>query len=231
MWGCDIVQSIWQPSFAWLQNQNNQLKTISNLVFDTTVPVNKVFDTTVVMLTEFQQKFPGRGPKLKQSPARWKPLATGELKANFDGAVFANPGETGIGVVIQNEFGEVMAALSEKIALPTSVETLELLAARRATVFAMELGLQQISFEGDAEGVIKALSKRDVTHSLVGHLVKDFRSIASSLGTFSLSHTRRQGNNVAYALAWRARFSFPLLVWMEDVPPNILHYVLEDFPS
>ena len=94
--------------------------------------------------------------------------------------MFAKLGETGIGVVIQNEFGEVMAALSEKIALPSSVETLELLAARRATVFAMELGLQQISFEGDAEGVIKALSQRDVTHSLVGHLVKDFRSIASS---------------------------------------------------
>ena len=145
--------------------------------------------------------------------------------------MFADTSEAGIGVVIQNEFGEVMAALSEKIALPSSVETLELLAARRATVIAMELGLQQISFEGDAEGVIKALSQRDVTHSPVGHLVKDFRSIASSLGTFSLSHTKRQGNNVAHALARTACFSFPLLVWMEDVPPSILHYVLRDFPS
>ena len=105
------------------------------------------------------------------------------------------------------------------------------IAARKAAVFVVELGLQQISFEGDDEGVIKALSQKDVTHSPVGHLVKDFRSITSSLGTFSLSHTRRQGNNVAHALAWRARFSFSLLVWMEDVPPNILHYVLEDFPS
>ena len=163
-------------------------------------------------------------------------LSTGELKANFDGTVFADMGEADIGVVIRNEFGEVMAALSEKIALPSSVETLELLVARRVVVFAVELGLQQISFEGDANGVIKALSQRDVTHSPVGHLVKDhlvkdFRSIASSLGTFSLSHTRRQGNNVAHALARRALFSFPLLVWMEDVPPNILHYVLKDFPS
>ena len=144
------------------------------------MPVNKVFDTTVVMLTEFQQKFPGRGPKLKQSPARWKPPATGELKANFDGAVFADTGEAGIGVVIWNEFGEVMAALFEKIALLSSMETLELLAARRAAVFAVELGLQQISFEGDTEGVIKALSQRDVTLSPVDHIVKDFRSIASS---------------------------------------------------
>ena len=201
VWGCDTVQSVWQPSFAWLQNQNNQLKTISDLVGivlsgsarldvfamvawsvwcyrnkircnEQTVPVNRVFDTTVVILTEFQQKFPGHGPKLKQSPARWKPPATGELKANFDGAVFVDTGEAGIGVVIQNEFGEVMATLSEKIALPPSVETLELLAARRAAVFAVELGLQKISFEGDAEGVIKALLQRDVTHSPVGHLLK-----------------------------------------------------------
>ena len=108
------------------------------------MPVNKVFDMVVVMLTEFQQKFPGRGPKLKQYLARWKPLATGELKSNFDGAVFANTGEASIGVVIRNEFGEVMAALSKKIVLPSSMETLESLVARRAAVFAIEHSLQQI---------------------------------------------------------------------------------------
>ena len=83
VWGCDTVQSAWQPSFTWLQNQNNQLKTISDLVGivqfasarldvfaavvwsvwcrrnkircnEQTVPVNKVFDAAVVMLTEFQ---------------------------------------------------------------------------------------------------------------------------------------------------------------------------------
>ena len=217
VWGCDTVQSVWQPSFAWLQSQNNEMKTISDLVGivlsasawldvfavvawsiwcrrnkircnEQTVPVNKVFDAAVVMLTEFQQKFPGRGPKLKQSPARWKPPATGELKANFDGAVFANTGEAGIGVVIRNEYGEVMAALSEKIALPSSVETLELLVARRAAVFAVELGLQHISFEGDAEGVKKALAQRDVTHSPVGHIVKDFKSSKFLRNFFTLPY-------------------------------------------
>ena len=49
-----------------------------------------------------------------------------------------------IGVVIRNEFGEVMATLSEKIVLPSSMETLESLVARRAAVFAIEHSLQQI---------------------------------------------------------------------------------------
>ena len=82
------------------------------------------------------------------------------MKANFDGAVSADSGEAGVGVVIQNESGEVMAALSEKIALPSSVEVLEMVAARRAAVFAAELGFQRVIFEGDDAGVIKALSMR-----------------------------------------------------------------------
>ena len=118
----------------------------------------------------------------KLLPARWKPPASGELKANFDGAVFVDSDEAGIGVVIRNENGEVMAALSEKIALPPSEETWELLAKRKAAMFAVELGFQHVIFEDDAEGVIKALSQRDPTQSPIGHLVKDFRSIAGSLG-------------------------------------------------
>ena len=68
------------------------------------------------------------------------------MKANFDGAVFADSGEAVVGVVIQNENGEVMAALSEKIALPSSVDVLEMVAARRAAVFAVELGFQRVIF-------------------------------------------------------------------------------------
>ena len=40
--------------------------------------------------------------------------------------------EAGIGVIIRNPRGEVMAALSEKIQKPPSIEILELLAAKRA---------------------------------------------------------------------------------------------------
>ena len=68
------------------------------------------------------------------------------MKANFDGAVFADSGEAGVGIVIQNENGEVMAALSEKIAFPSLVDILEMVAARRAAVFAVELGFQRVIF-------------------------------------------------------------------------------------
>jgi len=57
------------------------------------------------------------------------------VKVNFDGAVFGDSHEAGVGVVIRNERGEVMAPLLEKIAMPSSVEVLKMLAARRAAIF------------------------------------------------------------------------------------------------
>jgi hypothetical protein len=44
----------------------------------------------------------------------------------------------------------------------------------------------------------------------------------------SLSHTRRSGNSVAHALARRASECNSVLVWMEEVPPDITHVLLND---
>ena len=106
-----------------------------------------------------------------------------------------------------------------------------MLAARRAAIFAQELGFRKVCFKGDAELVMKSLQAKKDSNALVGHLVKDFMSIRGFFQSYSIIHVRRQGNRVTHALARDARFSFPLRVWMEGVPPNIFGYVVEDFPT
>ena len=103
-----------------------------------------------------------------------------------------------------------------------------MLVARRAATFARELGFSQVCFEGDAELVVKCLQSRSVSNALTGHLVKDFMSIREYFQSSSIIHVRRHGNNVAHALTRDARFSFPLRVWMEEVPPNISSFVVKD---
>ena len=61
--------------------------------------------------------------------------------------------------------------MAEKILKPHSVDSLEMLAARRAVIFVAELSLQQCQLEGDLEIVIKALKGCDLLHSFIGHLV------------------------------------------------------------
>lgn len=55
---------------------------------------------------------------------------------NFDAAVFENSGCVGIRVAIQDSNGAIIATLSQSIPLPLSVEMVEVVVARRATLFA-----------------------------------------------------------------------------------------------
>ena len=90
------------------------------------------------------------------------------------------------------------------------------------------MGLSSSILEGDSKVVYRALQASDWRHSSIGEIVKDIVSITGSLRTFSFSHTRRQGNNAAHALAERAIVSFPLLVWMEHIPPDVSPFVISD---
>ena len=80
-------------------------------------------------------------------------------------------GEAGLGVVIWDHAGEIIAALSEKIPQPPLVTCLELLAARRAAIFVHEVGLQDSIMEGDSETVINFLRKGEMFQSAYGHLI------------------------------------------------------------
>ena len=53
-------------------------------------------------------------------------------------------------------------------------------------------------------------------------------SIGGYFQSYSIVHVRRQVNYVAYDLARDARLFFPLRVWGEVVPPNILNYDVKD---
>ena len=67
----------------------------------------------------------------------------------------------------------MLAASSEKIPYPFSVEVLGVLAARREAQFTVELGIQQSVFERDPEITCNALKSTDFDHSSIGQFAKD----------------------------------------------------------
>ena len=73
-------------------------------------------------------------------------------------------------------------------------------------MFAAELGFLQLTFKGDSEVVIKALSIDNSSLSSVGH-------ISGSFEAHTFSHISRQGNIVAHASAERAKLFVLLVVW------------------
>ena len=102
-------------------------------------------------LRDFQQFY--AKPESKKLPRKviWKPPDASLLKTNFDGAVFEDLGSVGTGAVVRDSSGEVLAALSESIPLPSSIVALETIAARRAVLFVRELGFSGTILEGNSK--------------------------------------------------------------------------------
>lgn len=133
----EFAMSVW---LIWIRRNKQRLN-------EPAQPLSKLAQSATALLDEFQQEKQRKKPQSRAGPVRWQPPPVGSMKANFDGAMFGEEKEGGIGVVIRSNEGQVLAALSEKVLMPTSVEILEMLAARRAALFARELGFGKVCFE------------------------------------------------------------------------------------
>lgn len=101
-------------------------------------------------------KNPNPSPYIQKS--RGTPPQNSQLKVNYDGAVFNDLQQAGVGVVVRDAAGGVHGALSNRFILPLNVEDVEALACRSAVVFALELGLREVVFEGSSETITNALN-------------------------------------------------------------------------
>ena len=81
----------------------------------------------------------------------WSPPQAPFLKINYDEAVFRDSNSAGMGAVIQDSEGGVLASLAEEIPVPQTLADVEAAAARRAILFAKDLNLSSIILEGDSE--------------------------------------------------------------------------------
>ena len=105
------------------------------------LPPEKILDAAESALKEFQDKPKTKTVRLQPQPQHWSPLEPDIYKVNYDGAYFAEEEKAGIGVVVRNELGQVMASLAKKFVMPPTMEILEAMAVRRAMIFMEELGL------------------------------------------------------------------------------------------
>ena len=140
---------------------------------DASMPLEIFFGFALDYIQDFNKLVKVPPSICRSVPKKWCRFVSILVKINFDGAMFGESDEAGLRVVIRNSKSEVLAALSEKIQKPTTVEVLELLAAKRAVSFSLETGFTKSVFEGDSESVIRALRCGGWENSHGGHLIND----------------------------------------------------------
>ena len=105
---------------------------------------------------------------------------------------------------------------------------IEALAASRALELAADIGLDRIVLEGDSKVVTQVLETKEVGLAAYGLLVSDACTLARNFSEVSYSHTKREGNKVAHSLAKLAANLTNCVIWMEEIPPSINHFVQAD---
>ena len=149
------------------------------------------------------------------------------MKINFDGTTFKDINNAGLGIVIRDGSGQVLASLLEQIHLPYSSDLVEAMTVTRAIYFVAELGFSSYVLEGDSEVIIKALKNEEDSLAPFGHILAAAKT-STDASCISFSHIRRLGNSIAHNLAKHARHVAGLKVWMEDVLPHLYSILLTD---
>ncbi|KAK9993181.1 hypothetical protein SO802_022884 [Lithocarpus litseifolius] len=152
--------------------------------------------------------------------AMWHPPPANCVKLKFDGIVFREFGKAGLGVMVHDCQGNVIASLLEQAPLPFSPIIVEAMAAARAITFSQELGITEFMLEGDSEAVINSLRSTEASLTTYGHLLEFAKSTLVTNKCIAFSHIRRSGNRVAHNLAKHARHVRGLPVWVENIPPH-----------
>ena len=170
LWECEKTQISWGSEFNGLRNLHHRPCSVSDLMckvkhkvkslekfsvlawfiwcrrnkshfYEPCLAPEKLFEAASKSLVEFQVKKAESVPKQKPAILKWHPPSIDTYKINYDGTVFTESNEAGLGIVVRNEKGEVMASLAEKIGMPLGgVEVIEAMATRRAILLAVELG-------------------------------------------------------------------------------------------
>ena len=154
--------------------------------------------------------------------ARWKPPDKETFKINFDGAIFAEDKCFGLGVIIRDRKGLVMASMAARISQQLQPVEIKALATNKALEFAREMDIKVAVLEGDSLLVMKALKFNNTGLALFGLLLQDSLDLSSGFSKLSYSHTKREGNTIAHNLAQLAFNLTNCVIWMEDIPSNVL---------
>ena len=137
--------------------------------------------------------------------ATWQPPKPSWYKANMEGAVFSHQKETGIGVVIRDHHGAVVAALSKKIKALLGAIEVEATTMEEAVSFAWDMGIRDCLFESDSLTVVNAMLRLTEPPSSIANVITGSLSQLYRFREVNFSHVGWLGNKAAHTLAQFAK--------------------------
>uniref|UniRef100_A0A803QMZ3 Reverse transcriptase domain-containing protein n=1 Tax=Cannabis sativa TaxID=3483 RepID=A0A803QMZ3_CANSA len=159
----------------------------------------------------------------------WTPPTLSGLKLNVDAALNQEQKILGVGAIIRNENGNVIAALSKPVQGCFRSDELEAKALFHSLNWARQLQLRITHVETDALRVSSAINSPFKNLSSFDDLIMDVCYLLFFFSGVTVSHVKRNANQAAHGLA---RYALELdedVCWMGEIPNPIFSVVVNDY--
>ncbi|KAL5817062.1 hypothetical protein ACOSQ3_025440 [Xanthoceras sorbifolium] len=159
---------------------------------------------------------------------KWHPPNSNCYKFNTDASIDDHKNCTGLGVIIRDSRGLVMASCVKGFDSLYSPPIAEALAILRGITLAVETGLLLVCVESDTKFVVNLITSKAAPISEIGVVIEEILLLISMHPVYSVRFIPRLANWVAH---WLAKFGLSVVgefVWLEDCPLCVENLVLND---
>uniref|UniRef100_A0A803NW04 Reverse transcriptase domain-containing protein n=1 Tax=Cannabis sativa TaxID=3483 RepID=A0A803NW04_CANSA len=158
----------------------------------------------------------------------WTPPLLNKLKLNVDAAINTTDKILGIGAIVRNHDGQVVAALSKPVQGCFRSDEMEAKALFHALNWITQLSLKIDYVETDALRVSSAINNASFDLSSFSDIILDVRCLLSFFPGIVVSHVRRNANQAAHGLAKYALGLDVDTCWRGEIPSPIFSVVVND---
>ena len=115
----------------------------------------QILELAKSMVEDYRKAFLLDTPSLPSPQSSWVAPPSDYFKVNVDGASSIDgSGISGIGVIVRDEMGRVVAALCKTLLVHYPTELTEFFALEHGVLLAQEMNISNVIFESDASSVI-----------------------------------------------------------------------------
>uniref|UniRef100_A0A803Q8I6 Reverse transcriptase domain-containing protein n=1 Tax=Cannabis sativa TaxID=3483 RepID=A0A803Q8I6_CANSA len=162
------------------------------------------------------------------SDVPWSPPSISGLKINVDVVVNQERKVLGVGAIVRDHQGSVVAALSKPVQGCFRSDEMEAKALFHSLNWALQLQLQLTNVDTDALRVSSAINSLSKNLSSFNDLIMDVSCLLSFFSGVTISHVKRNANQAAHGLAKYALELDEDVCWMGEVPNPIFSVVVND---
>uniref|UniRef100_A0A803P5M6 Uncharacterized protein n=1 Tax=Cannabis sativa TaxID=3483 RepID=A0A803P5M6_CANSA len=163
-----------------------------------------------------------------QHVQRWRPPVRNGYKLNVDAATNIEQKKLGIGAILRDQQGTVLAALSKAVQGSFKSDEMEAKALFHAVNWVSQSQFPLTHIETDASRVSNALNRLNSDLSCFSDLIMDIRCLLSSFPQVLVTHVKRTANQAAHGLAKYALGLDEDFVWIGEIPYPVFSDVVND---